>query len=47
MAIAKREKAWKDKIAPGKQYSIDDALKMVKEFATAKFNEPAPVDTDF
>src|SRR5882672_1459703 len=39
MAIAKREKAWKDKIQPGQQYSIDDALKMVKEFATAKFNE--------
>src|SRR4026208_1306116 len=39
MAIAKREKAWKSKIAPGKQYPIDDALKMVKEFATAKFNE--------
>ena len=39
MAIAKREKAWKNKIQPGKQYSIDDALKMVKEFATAKFNE--------
>ena len=39
MAIAKREKAWKSKLAPGKQYSIDDALKMVKEFATAKFNE--------
>jgi len=36
---AKREKAWKSKIAPGKQYPIDDALKMVKEFATAKFNE--------
>src|SRR6187399_3745954 len=39
MAIAKREKAWKNKIQPGKQYSVDDALKMVKEFATAKFNE--------
>jgi large subunit ribosomal protein L1 len=39
MAIAKREKAWANKIQPGKQYSIDDALKMVKEFATAKFNE--------
>ena len=39
MAIAKREKAWKSKIVPGKQYPIDDALKMVKEFATAKFNE--------
>ena len=39
MAIAKREKAWKAKLQPGKQYPIDDALKMVKEFATAKFNE--------
>src|SRR3954462_9204615 len=39
MAIAKREKAWKSKLAPGKQYSMDDALKLVKEFATAKFNE--------
>ena len=27
------------RFSPGKQYSIDDALKMVKEFATAKFNE--------
>jgi len=39
MAIAKREKTWKSKLAPGKQYPVDDALKMVKEFATAKFNE--------
>src|SRR5687767_11414074 len=39
MAITKREKAWKDKLPPGKQYSIDEALKLVKEFATAKFNE--------
>ena len=39
MADAKREKAWKSKLTPGKQYPIDDALKMVKEFATAKFNE--------
>jgi large subunit ribosomal protein L1 len=35
----KRAKAWKSKLTPGKQYPIDDALKMVKEFATAKFNE--------
>ena len=39
MAATKREKAWKSKLTPGKQYSIDDALKLVKEFATAKFNE--------
>ena len=39
MAISKREKAWKSKLTPGKQYSVDEALKLVKEFATAKFNE--------
>ena len=39
MAIVKRQKPWKEKIAPGKQYPIDDALKLVKEFASAKFNE--------
>src|SRR5690348_18312751 len=39
MAEAKRVKAWKSKLTHGKQYSIDEALKLVKEFATAKFNE--------
>src|SRR5262245_11536215 len=39
MAIAKRIKAWKSKILPGKQYPVDDAIKLVKEFAKAKFNE--------
>src|SRR5687768_7467642 len=38
MAIAKRMKTWSAKLAPGKQYPIDEALKLVKEFATAKFN---------
>src|SRR5450755_1950643 len=37
--IAKRIKAWKGKLVPGKQYAIDEALKLVKEFATAKFAE--------
>jgi large subunit ribosomal protein L1 len=36
---AKKVKAWKSKLTPGKQYPIEDALKLVKEFATAKFNE--------
>ncbi len=31
MALAKRVKTWKDKIQPGKQYPIEDALKIVKE----------------
>lgn len=39
MADTKREKTWKSKLTPGKQYPVDEALKLVKEFATAKFNE--------
>jgi large subunit ribosomal protein L1 len=39
MAVHKRVKAWAEKIAPGKQYPVDEALKLVKEFATAKFTE--------
>jgi large subunit ribosomal protein L1 len=35
--------AWKTKLTPGKQYPIDDALKLVKEFATAKFAEAVDV----
>ncbi len=38
-AVAKRIQAWKAKLPPGKQYPVDDALKLVKEFATAKFPE--------
>ena len=37
--VAKRMKAWKDKLPPGKQYPVDEALKLVKQFATAKFAE--------
>ena len=39
MAVQKRVKAWAEKITPGKQYPVDEALKLVKEFATAKFTE--------
>jgi large subunit ribosomal protein L1 len=39
MAVAKRIKTWKDKLQPGRQYPLEEALKLVKEFATAKFNE--------
>jgi large subunit ribosomal protein L1 len=39
MALAKRIKAWKEKLPPGKQYPIEEALKLVKEFAKAKFDE--------
>ena len=38
-AVTKREKAWKAKLTPGKTYPLDEALSLVKEFATAKFPE--------
>jgi large subunit ribosomal protein L1 len=37
--VAKRVKAWQGKLTPGKQYALDEALKLVKECATAKFAE--------
>jgi large subunit ribosomal protein L1 len=40
---AKRVKAWKSKIVPGKAYPINEALGLVKEFAGAKFNESVDV----
>ena len=43
MTVAKKVKAWKSKLVPGKAYSIDEALGLVKEFATAKFNESVDV----
>src|SRR5258708_6970918 len=39
MATPKRVKAWKAKLTPGKHYRVEEALKLVKEFATAKFAE--------
>jgi large subunit ribosomal protein L1 len=38
-AVAKRAKAWKEKLTPGKHYPVDQALSLLKEFATAKFAE--------
>ena len=43
VAVAKRMKPWAAKLAPGKQYPIDEALVLVKEFATAKFDETVDV----
>jgi large subunit ribosomal protein L1 len=42
-AVAKRMKAWSSKIQPGKQYPIDDAIAIIKEFAKAKFRESVDV----
>jgi large subunit ribosomal protein L1 len=41
--VAKRIKTWKSKLTPGKQYPIDEALGLVKEFAKAKFDESVDV----
>jgi large subunit ribosomal protein L1 len=38
-AVAKRAKAWTQKLTPGKHYPVDEALSLLKEFATAKFAE--------
>ncbi len=37
--LTKKQKAWSSKLPQGKTYSVDEALKLVKEFATSKFNE--------
>ena len=41
--LPKRIKAWSEKIQPGKQYDVDAALALVKEFAKAKFDESVDV----
>jgi large subunit ribosomal protein L1 len=43
VAVAKRMKPWAEKIAAGRQYPIDEALTLVKEFAKAKFDESVDV----
>ncbi len=45
-AVVKRQKPWAEKIQPGKQYAIDDALALVKQFATAKFDESIDVSVN-
>lgn len=41
--LTKRNKALREKVQPGRAYSIDEALAMVKELAQAKFNESVDV----
>jgi large subunit ribosomal protein L1 len=36
-------KPWAEKVPPGKQFPIDEALALVKQFATAKFDEAVDV----
>jgi large subunit ribosomal protein L1 len=41
--LSKRVRAYKEKVEPGKAYSIDEAVALLKEFATVKFNETVEV----
>lgn len=42
-AVAKRVREWANRIQPGKQYPVDEALAIVKELAKAKFRESVDV----
>ena len=43
VAVAKRMKPWAEKLPPGKQFPLDEALGLVKQFASAKFDESVDV----
>ena len=46
VAVAKRMKGWADKVTSAKYYPIDEALTLVKELATAKFDESVDVSVN-
>ncbi|MFX8608816.1 50S ribosomal protein L1, partial [Acinetobacter baumannii] len=39
MKLTKREKLFAEKVAPGKTYTLEQALDLIKTCATAKFKE--------
>ena len=41
--LSKRVRAYKEKIEPGKQYSLEEAVSLLKEFSTVKFNQSVEV----
>jgi len=41
--LSKRMRAVKEKLTPGKQYAVDEAMAMVKEFSKVKFRESVDV----
>ena len=43
VAVVKRQKPWKERLVPGRQYAVDEALSLVKEFANARFDEAVDV----
>ena len=44
--FSKRVRAYKEKVEPGKQYPLDEAVDLLKEFATVKFNETVEVSVN-
>ena len=46
MSLSKRVKAYKEKVEAGKVYVIDEALNLVKELSTVKFNESIDVSVN-
>jgi large subunit ribosomal protein L1 len=43
MSVIKRQKNWKDRVPPGRQFVIEEALAIVKELAVSKFDESIDV----
>ena len=41
--FSKRVRAFKEKVEPGKAYPLEEAVALLKEFGTAKFNETVEV----
>lgn len=41
--LSKRVRAFREKVEPGKAYAFDEAVALLKEFATVKFNETVEV----
>jgi large subunit ribosomal protein L1 len=41
--VFKRQKPWGERVKPGQQYPVDEAVSLVKEFANAKFDEAVDV----
>jgi large subunit ribosomal protein L1 len=41
--VFKRQKPWQERLKPGQHYPVDEALALVKEFASAKFDETVDV----
>jgi len=41
--VFKRQKTWQERLKPGRQYPVEEAVSLVKEFANAKFDETVDV----